>query len=55
MNVKRALWLLFIAFAIFFVMDSPAEAARLVKETTETAGQVFSSAFESISTFIRSL
>jgi large-conductance mechanosensitive channel len=54
MSLKKMLGFLLIAFAVFFVMDAPAEAARLVQATTRTAGEVFGSAFDSLSTFIRS-
>lgn len=55
MTLKRLLFFLFIAFAIFFVVKSPNEAARIVRETGESAGEWFSTAADSFSKFIKSL
>lgn len=46
---------LLIAFAVFFVVQSPTEAAKLVKATGESAGEWLSTAAESLAKFVRSL
>lgn len=48
--VKKLGGLLLIAFVIFFVVNSPADAAALVK----SAQRVLADGFESIAEFIRS-
>jgi hypothetical protein len=55
MSLKRAVFLLLLAFAVFFVVHSPEDAARLVKQTGESAGAWFSTAAHSLSKFIKSL
>lgn len=55
MNVKRVLLYLGIAFAVFFVIQAPGEAARLVKATGENAGEWFSTAANSLARFLKSL
>jgi large-conductance mechanosensitive channel len=49
------MFFLFVAFAIFFVVKSPNEAARIVRETGESAGEWLSTAADSFSKFIKSL
>lgn len=55
MSLKRVLWFLLVAFAIFFVVSSPGEAAKLVKATGESAGEWFSTAADSLSRFLKQL
>ncbi len=55
MKAKRLLWLGLIAFAVFFVIEAPAEAARLVRVTGETAGDWFGVAAESLTRFVKNL
>jgi large-conductance mechanosensitive channel len=55
MNLKRLMFFLLIAFAIFFVIKSPNEAAKLVKESGQSAGEWLSTAADSFSTFLKSL
>lgn len=47
---KKVGWLLLIAFLIFFVVNSPADAAAIVKNIQ----QLLVHGFDSISEFIRS-
>lgn len=44
-----------IAFAVFFVITSPAEAARLVKVTGEGAGDWLQEAAKGLSKFLKTL
>ncbi|MDQ4145785.1 MAG: hypothetical protein M3198_18970 [Actinomycetota bacterium] len=55
MNLKRLLWFLLLAFLVFFLVQAPGEAARLVKITGEYAGEWFSTAAESFTKFLKSL
>ncbi|MBA2426321.1 MAG: hypothetical protein H0V60_04450 [Actinobacteria bacterium] len=55
MNLKRLLLFCAIAFAVFFLIQAPAQAARLVKATGENAGEWFGTAASALSTFIKSL
>lgn len=55
MSLKRVMWFLLIAFGVFFLIESPGEAARLVKMTGESAGEWLSTAADSLSKFVRSL
>lgn len=55
MNLKKIMMYLLVAFAVFFVVQSPGEAAKLVKTTGETAGEWFTAAAESLSKFVKSL
>ena len=55
MNVKRLMLLLLGAFMVFFLVQAPGEAARLVKTTGETAGEWFSTAAEAFTRFLKSL
>ncbi len=55
MNLKRLLWYTALAFGVFFLVQAPAEAARLVKATGENAGDLFTTAAQAFSTFIQSL
>jgi hypothetical protein len=55
MSLKRILGLLTIAFLLFFVVQSPAEAAEVVKVTGETLGDWLAAIAQSLSKFIKSL
>jgi hypothetical protein len=55
MNLKRLAWLALLAFAVFFVVQSPAEAARVVKMTGETLGEWLGATADSLVKFIKSL
>ncbi len=55
MRFKKLLTFGLIAFGIFFVISSPAEAARLVKVTGENAGDWAEEVAESLSKFLKTL
>ncbi len=55
MTWKKALTYLLIAFGVVFLIQSPNEAAKLVRVTGETAGDWFGTAAGSLSQFVRSL
>lgn len=55
MSLKKILTFGALAFAVFFLVQSPAEAAKLVKVTGEHAGDWFGQAAESLSKFLRTL
>ncbi len=55
MNVKKAALYLLGALLIAFLIQSPNEAAKLVKTTGENAGEWFSAAAEAFTTFLRSI
>jgi hypothetical protein len=55
MSLKRLVWLLLGAFALFFVVQSPAEAAKVVKMTGETLGEWLSATADSLVKFVTSL
>ena len=55
MSLKRLVVFLCIAFAVFFVIQAPAEAAKLVRVTGEHAGDWFATAADSLSKFVSSL
>ena len=46
---------LLLGFFIFFLVQAPGEAARLVKSTGENAGEWFSTAGEAFTRFLKSL
>ncbi len=46
---------LLIAFLVFFLVQEPGEAARLVKQTGENAGELFSEAATAFTKFLKSL
>ena len=54
MNLKRAMFYMFIAFCVFFVIQSPNEAAKLVKVTGEHAGDWLTTAANSLTKFVKS-
>jgi len=51
----KILWFLAVGFVIFFILQSPEEAAELVKEALTFARDVVDSAASAFATFIRSL
>jgi hypothetical protein len=55
MNLRRLMSLAVIAFLIFFIVQSPNEAARVVKVTGETMGSWLSEIANSLSRFLSSL
>ena len=54
-NLKKMIFWLFVAFLVVFVIQSPGEAARLVKATGENAGEWFSTASSAFAKFLSSL
>ena len=54
-QLKKAAWWLFIAFLVVFLVQSPNEAAKLVKTTGEQAGEWFSTASNAFGDFLRKL
>lgn len=55
MRFKKLLMFGFIAFGLFFLVQSPAEAARLVKITGENAGEWAEEVAQSLSQFLKTL
>lgn len=55
MNLKKAATYLLLAFLVVFLINSPNEAARLVKATGESAGEWFSTASQAFTKFLSSL
>lgn len=55
MSLKRFLLLSFGAFALFFVVQSPSEAAEVVKVTGEKLGEWLGATAESLVTFVKDL
>jgi large-conductance mechanosensitive channel len=55
MSLKKLLLFLLIGFAIFFVVQSPNEAASFVKTAGETAGEWFESAANAFTEFLTEL
>jgi hypothetical protein len=55
MSLKRVLFFLAIAFGLFFLVQSPVEAAKLVRIFGENAGELFAAAAESFVRFMKSL
>ena len=55
MSLKRFLFLAFIAFALFFIVQSPSEAAEVVKVTGEKLGEWLGATAESLVTFVKDL
>jgi hypothetical protein len=55
MSLKRLTWLLLLGFALFFLVQSPTEAAEVVKVTGQSAGELLGAAAESLSRFVKSL
>lgn len=55
MSLKRPMWLLLMGFLVFFLIQAPGEAARLVEVTGENAGEWFNTAAHAFSKFLTSL
>ncbi|HWC14628.1 MAG TPA: hypothetical protein VG929_08530 [Actinomycetota bacterium] len=55
MRAKKLLTLGLIAFGVFFLVQEPAEAARLVRATGETAGEWFEAVATSLTRFVKTL
>lgn len=55
MSLKRFLLLGLGAFALFFVVQSPSEAAEVVKVTGEKLGEWLTATAESLVTFVKDL
>lgn len=55
MNLKKAGTYLLLALLVVFVVNSPGEAAKIVKITGEKAGEWFSAASDAFTTFLGSL
>jgi cell shape-determining protein MreC len=55
MNLKRLMSLAVVAFLIFFIVQSPNEAARVIKVTGETMGSWLSEIADSLTRFLSSL
>lgn len=55
MRLKRLVWWAVIAFAIFFLLTAPAQAALLVKGAGETASNLLLGAADALSAFIKTL
>ncbi len=55
MSLKKAATYLVIAFLVFFLIQEPAEAAKIVKVTGENAGDLFATAAEAFTDFLTSL
>ena len=53
--MRKYLWYLFLALLVFFLIQSPREAAKLVEITGENAGELFGAAAQSLNKFLRSL
>jgi hypothetical protein len=51
--MKRLLLLGFGAFAVFFIVQSPVEAAQVVKVTGEKLGEWLGATAESLVTFVK--
>lgn len=55
MKLKKVGLYLLLAFLVVFLINSPNEAAKLVKVTGENAGEWFSTASTAFTEFLRSL
>lgn len=55
MNLKKWATYLLLAFLVVFLINSPNEAAKLVKATGENAGEWFSTASKAFTRFLSSL
>jgi hypothetical protein len=54
-SLKRLLFLGFGAFVVFFIVQSPSEAAEVVKVTGEKLGEWLGATAESLVTFVKDL
>jgi hypothetical protein len=55
MNVRKLALYLCLAFGIFFIVQSPGEAASIVRATGENAGEWFTTAAHAFTRFLESL
>lgn len=55
MSIKRLLMLSVVALGLFFLIQPPGDAARVVRATGESAGDMLGTAAEALSQFIKSL
>lgn len=55
MGLKRLLLFGLIAFLVFFLVEAPNEAARVVKTTGDHAGEILDSTAHALMRFIKSL
>lgn len=55
MGLKRLLFFLGIGFLVFFLVQQPGEAAKLVRVTGENAKELFGAAGDAFVTFMKSL
>ena len=55
MSLKKLVVWAIIAFALFFLLTAPAQAALLVKGAGQTASDLLVGAAEALATFIKSL
>lgn len=55
MRFKKLLTFGLLAFGLFFLIQSPAEAARLVRATGESAGDWFQTVAASLTKFVKTL
>jgi hypothetical protein len=55
MSLKKIIGLLLVGFFIFFIIQSPGEAARVVKVTGDNLGDILSSMASSFSDFLTQL
>lgn len=55
MSLKRLLFFLLIGFGVFFLVQQPGEAARLVKLTGENASELFQAAGDAFVKFMKTL
>jgi hypothetical protein len=55
MSLKKIVGLLLVAFFIFFIVQSPGEAADVVRTTGQSLGDVFSATASAFSDFLSDL
>lgn len=55
MGLKKLAFWLFVAFALFFLINSPKQAAAVVESLGENAGEWFGTAGRSLARFLQSL
>lgn len=53
--LKRAVWVLLLAFTIMFIMAAPVAAAEVFKEAVGAASRWLSQAFDALLVFLASL
>ena len=55
MNGKRLLTIALLAFALFFIVTQPVEAATILREGAEGAARIAETTFDAFSTFLSTL